>query len=206
MKRVCPNPISWAEAFESLAAYARSHACTPPAPPRPLILAGWVGSNDQDKMLRWEDTVTWAYTNGCGQIIEGIAEQDFYFVDNPTTYVVGPMGGPMHRPWAFDPKPRPSSTAINRYLEELSSKWLEIVGKELGLITRPLAFSGRKLRRLLVWAHPDMRPPWGDWARRSSIESERRTFTQFRAAINNAIIPHEIDHVEFLSEPTLAHR
>jgi hypothetical protein len=91
MKRVCPNPIPWAEAFESLAAYARSHACTPPAPPRPLILAGWVGSNDQDKMLRWEDTITWAYTNGCGQIIEGIAEQDFYFVDNPTTYVVGPM-------------------------------------------------------------------------------------------------------------------
>jgi hypothetical protein len=38
--RICPNPTPWYEAFDRLTSYAQLHPCTPPSPPRPLILAG----------------------------------------------------------------------------------------------------------------------------------------------------------------------
>lgn len=34
----------------------------------------------------------------------------------------------------------------------------------------------------------------------SSDESKRRTFTQFRHAINEALTPHEVDHIEFVTK------
>ena len=40
-------------------------------------------------------------------LVAEIPEQDFYFVDIPTCYPVGPMGGPMYRPWDFDAKSCP---------------------------------------------------------------------------------------------------
>jgi hypothetical protein len=40
----------------------------------------------------------------------------------------------------------------------------------------------------------------GGWAHLSSAESERRTFTQFRASVNKAISPHEIEHIDFINE------
>src|SRR5438105_1118445 len=144
MKRICPKPIPWNKAFDSLSRHATSRTCTPPAPPIPLILAGWVYSNDQDKMLQWADTVAWAYANGCGQIVDKIPDKDFYYVENPSTYSIGPLGGPMYRPWDSEPKPCPASDAIIRSLEVLLSNWSEIVGEELGRVTRPLAFSGSK--------------------------------------------------------------
>src|SRR5258708_39025405 len=177
MKRVCPNPIPWNEAFKNLVGHATSHICTPPAPPTPLILAGWAYSNDRDKMLRWAETVAWAYANGCGQIVDEIPDRDFYFVESPSTYSSGPLGGPMYRPWDSEPKACPSSEAINRYLEILLPNWSAIVGEELGKATRPLTFSGKKGRRLLVRANPDIRPAWGNWFNLSNVESERRAFT-----------------------------
>jgi hypothetical protein len=201
MKRVCPNPGSWNQVFERLARHAKSRACTPPLPPTPLILAGWIYSNDRDKTQRWTETVAWAYANDCGQLVDKIPDQEFYFVENPSTYSIGPLGGPMYRPWDSEPKPAPSSNVINRSLKVLLSNWSEIVGKELGSTTRPLALTGRKGRRLLVHADSDFRPLWGTWSHLSSIEPERRAFTRFRAAINRAIAPHEIDHVDFTSDP-----
>jgi hypothetical protein len=78
-----PNPIPWNLAFERLTKYAKARICTPPSPPTPLILAGWIYSNDSEKMQRWAETIAWADTNGCRQIVDEIPEQDFYFVEDP---------------------------------------------------------------------------------------------------------------------------
>ena len=34
----------------------------------------------------------------------------------------------------------------------------------------------------------------------TSLETERRTFTHFRAALNKAIAPHEVDPIDFTTE------
>jgi hypothetical protein len=80
MKGVCPNPNAWHQAFQRLCKHAKFRVCTPPVPPAPLILAGWNYSDDSEKMQRWAETVTWANTNGCGEIVDEIPEQDFYFI------------------------------------------------------------------------------------------------------------------------------
>lgn len=192
--------MPWNDAFECLTRFAKAHPCTPPSPPKPLILAGWAFSNDVEKMQRWEETVAWANDNGCPEVVRTIHDDDFYFVSEPTTYVVGPAGGPMYRPWDFDSKYRPSSEEVAEHFEKLKSQWLEIVGPELGNITRPLSFTGEKVRRLLVHANGSFRPPWGDWSHLSSDEAERRAFTRFRAAVNKAIAPHQVDHVDFTTD------
>ena len=83
MKKVCPNPDAWHRAFQRLSEHAKSRVCTPPVPPTPLILAGWNYSSDHEKMQRWTETVAWASTNGCSQIMDEIPECDFYFVEKP---------------------------------------------------------------------------------------------------------------------------
>ena len=198
MGRICPNPMPWGDLFKRLTAHARMHQCIPPFPPKPLILAGWAYSNDVEKMRCWEKTVAWARINGCADIVE-ISDQDFYFVDEPTSYTVGPMGGPMYRPWDFEQKDRPPPNQVLENIETLKSRWLDIAGPELALITRPLVFTGAKARRLLVKAHATARPPWGDWSHLSAVESERRTFTFLRSSINRAIAPYAVDHVDFVT-------
>jgi hypothetical protein len=131
-------------------------------------------------------------------LVNTIPDDAFYFVDEPATYTVGPMGGPMYRPWDFKSKDRPSPQVLENCMDALMSQWSEIAGKELSGITRPLAFTGNKARRLLVRADNESRPPWGGWAHLSQVESERRTFTKFRASVNKAISPHEVDHIDFI--------
>ncbi len=196
MRRICPNPMPWRNVFEQLAKHAQAHLCTPPSPPKPLILAGWAYSNDVEKMRRWEETVTWATSNGCLDLIR-ISDEDFHYVDEPTSYTVGPLGGPMYRPWDFKEKARPPLSRLAEHLQTLKSHWQDIAGPELAKITSPLAFTGMKARRLLVQTDDTARPPWGGWSHLSAVESERRTFTQFRASVNKAVAPHEIDHVDF---------
>ena len=106
MKRICPNPMPWHEAFERLTKFAQLHPCAPPSPPKILILAGWAYSNDVEKMQRWEETVAWAVKNGCDKLVSEIPDSDFYFVEKPTSYTVGPLGGPMYRAWNFKAKSR----------------------------------------------------------------------------------------------------
>jgi len=196
MTRICPKPMPWNKIFKRLTAYARTHPCVPPSPPIPLILAGWVYSNDIDKRWRWEETIVWANQNGCPDLV-AVTEKDFYYVDKPTSYPVGPLGGPMYRPWDFKAKGRPDPDQLSGYLTMLTSRWQDIVGLELARATRPFAFSGAKARRLIVHADVTTHPPWGGWSYLSSVESKRRMFTRFRAAINKAIAPHEVDHIDF---------
>jgi Dna[CI] antecedent, DciA len=199
--RICPNPTQWNEVFKRLLEYADSHPCTPSRPPTPLILAVRWASNDIEKMLRWRETVDWAAANNCTAIVSTISEQDFYQVDKPSNYPIGPLGGPCYRPWDFEAKERPSSEDILKHLDDLSAHWAEIVGSSLAAVTRPLAFTGNKARRLLIQAEGSAVPPWGSWSCLSRDEAKRRTFTRIRSAINKALTPHEVDHIEFITEP-----
>ncbi len=190
--------MRWNEVYQRLYGYGKKRACTPHMPPEPLILAGWAYTNDVEKMQRWEETISWATNNGCFDLLSDIPETDYYYVDEPTSHSVGPLGGPMYRPWDLESKNRPPSDMIVKAMEILLTGWPEIVGPELSNITWPIAFTGGKARRLLVRADNRGCPPWGEWSRLSPVESQRRTFTRLRAAINKAISPHEVDHIDFV--------
>jgi hypothetical protein len=200
MIRVCPNPALWYRLYQTLVKYARTHKCDPTDPPRSYVLSGWIYSNDIQRKTRWEETVHWASVNNCLHLIEGIPDSEFYEVEELTTYQVGPMGGPMYRPWDYEEKNLPEQSDIDSYLDYLIRNWESVVGEELSGVTKPYAFTGEKARRLLVCCEKSYNPPWGGWSQLSDIESERRTFTAFRAAVNDAISPHEVDHIEFISE------
>jgi len=192
--------MQWHETFERLTNYAQRNSCTPPSPPKPLILSGWAYSNDIEKMQRWEETVYWAEKNGCSNLVSIIPDQDFYFAESPTSYTVGPMGGSMYRAWDFNSKDRPSSAVLEKGMEMLTAQWSEIAGEELSKITIPVAFTGNKARRLLIKADAASKPPWGGWDHLSRAEIERRSFTRFRSSVNKAISPHEVDHIDFITE------
>lgn len=164
-----------------------------------MILAGWAYTNDVEKMRRWAETVAWANNNGCADLVEAPGD-DFYYADEPRNYAVGPLGGPMYRPWDFEAKHRPAANQIAECLKTLVSHWQEIVAPQLACVSRPLRFTGAKARRLLVWADNNARAPWGGWSYRSAVQSERRTFTCFRASINKAIAPHHVDHIDFITD------
>ena len=85
-------------------------------------------------MLRWRETVDWASANGCVGIVEGISDQDFYQVEKPTSYSVGPMGGPCYRPWDLEAKVRPPEAELAKHLEYLSAHWADIAGPRLHLL------------------------------------------------------------------------
>jgi hypothetical protein len=194
MIRICPNPSEWQRVYESLLVFAHKNNCV--APPVPLILAGWTFSNDREKQSRWSDTVAWTRNHRCRDLID-LPDEAFYYVVEVSTYVSGPMGGPMSRNWDFERKPVQEQKQLGHLLEHLSTNWIETVGDELGACTRPLAFTGAKSRRLIVEYVHDTVPPWGDWSCLSHIEFERRTFTCFRAAVNSFLSPHEVDHIDF---------
>ena len=197
MIRICPKPIPWNDVFKCLKDYSETHVCEPSHPPVPLILNGWVYSNDIQKQERWQATVRWAARNGCDDLVERPSSDDFYTVSKPTSYTVGPGGGPMCRDWDFETKDRPSTEQLKNCMVMLTENWHKIVGEELAPITCPVAFTGKKARRLLVFADENCEAPWGGWNSRSSEESKRRTFTRFRRSINKAVKPHEVDHVDF---------
>lgn len=168
----------------------------------PLILNGWGFSNDMDKLRRWEAMIEWANKNGCADLVETIPVDQFYCVETPTTYTVGPMGGPMYREWDFQPRHKPDAEVLQALVETLKSRWAEITGSQISEMTQPIRFDGSKARRLIVRATASMTPPWGTWETLSPDEEKRRSFTRLRAAINAAIAPHEVDHIDFVTDKT----
>lgn len=199
MTRICPKRMVWSKLFRQLERHSRREDCPPP--PTPLILSGWAFSNDIEKKQRWEETVEWASAHGCAHLLEALSDSDFYEVTVPTAYTIGPGGGPLFLPWSSEPKQRPPSTETERLLSQLRTDWSRVVGEALATVTRPVRFTGLKRRRLLVWVLPDARAPWGTWSTLSSSETERREFTRFREAVNQAIAPRKVDHIEFTSDP-----
>ena len=197
MIRVCPEPNLWYEIYLSLEKYAEANVCIPEHPPRALVLSSWTFSNDLDRKVRWEETLLWASDNNCLDLIEGIPDSEFYEVEELSTYQIGPNGGRMIRAWDYEEKKRPSPEVLEIYLDKLITNWESIAGEELSSVTKPFMFTGEKARRLVVHYQESHKPPWGGWSHLSEDETERITFTKFRAAVNEAISPHEVDHIDF---------
>ena len=108
---VCPNPLPWNSVYQRLSEVAQSRLDLP-TPPIPLILNGWVFSNDAEKLQRWKDTVQWARNALCEEIVLAVTEDDFYFTEEVTTYEVGPLGCPMYQSWDFESKSKPDHESI----------------------------------------------------------------------------------------------
>ncbi len=56
MTKICPNPIPWNAVYQQLIHVGEARPDLP-KPPVPLILNGWVFSNDGEKMERWQETL-----------------------------------------------------------------------------------------------------------------------------------------------------
>ena len=55
--------------------------------------------------------------------------------------------------------PTLTDTDIENYTAKLKLNWKDIVGEDLSKVTKPLAITGKKSRRLIVVVSPDYKPP-----------------------------------------------
>ncbi|MFN7037546.1 MAG: hypothetical protein ACK4SN_14400, partial [Bellilinea sp.] len=101
MKFICPLPYVWAEIYDRLYSAWQERGSKGDPPPIPLILSGWVFSNDLAKKIRWEMTLQWAREQGLEHLIPEIDRHQAYKVATITTYTIGPMGGPMYLNWDY---------------------------------------------------------------------------------------------------------
>jgi len=196
--RICPFPRTWIRLYESLMEYARAHSCEPPQPPLPLVLSGWSFSNDVEKAQHWEATLDWAKRNGCEGLLADLPDTEFHVSHIPKAREADDFdeNGNLR---LSDRKLRPSVLMQAAWLEVLRERWLEIaVHSNVAPGTYPLAFTGEGFRSLLVQADASLRPVWGTWTKVDPDQPSKRAFRIFRAAVNRAIAPHEVDHIEFL--------
>lgn len=191
-----PLPMPWNRVYKALCRHAEELACD--QPPKPLILAGGIYSNDTEKAERWREFQSWAKAKDCPELV-ALPQSDLFITDEPTTQSIGPMGDPMYLPWSWTAKPCPTKVQLETSLQDLISKWDEI-SPEVSKCTKPLRFTGKKKRALLVLADQSQSPPWGDWDSLSRQEGKRATFRQFRASVNKVIAPHMVDHIIFKND------
>ena len=196
MTFVCPQPDAWVRVHAALKRAWEEAGRRAPPPPVPLILTGWCCTNDLEKAQRWRETVAWARGHNFEHLVPDLRGEDKYCVEELTTYEVGPYGGPMYLPWSFHSKAVPDVDSVTAALSILLKNWPSIVGSNLGQMTKPLRFTGQKKRRLVVKADAEQIPPWGGWNHLAPGE-ERRAFTRLRSAINQAIAPLVVDHIDF---------
>jgi hypothetical protein len=75
---ICPQPIPWNDIHRALAAFHRDNCPDAPAPPVPLILAGWAYSSDVEKASRWQATHDWANEHAATHLIPDLNEGERY--------------------------------------------------------------------------------------------------------------------------------
>lgn len=199
MTVICPKPPVWAQVWQHLkeAAMERGFGQDPPTP---LILGGWWASNDLEKQLRWEATLAWARERGLEDKVH-VADEDMY--ETPAYYAgpIGPLGGPMHLEWRFEPVERPKPELLRDRLASLREAWVSLKPGVVTAATEPIRFTGKKARRLEVEVlDTSLSPPWGTWTRLARAPA-RRSFTTFRKGINRMLHPHAVDHVGFVVKP-----
>lgn len=97
-------------------------------------------------------------------------------------------------------QPRRTESERSAALQTLKKHWMEIAGTDLAAITIPLAIAGRKGMRLIVAADLSAVPPWGTWTALSPDKAARSTFTNLRSAVNAALEPYVVDHIEFVAK------
>ena len=158
-----------------------------------MSLAAWSLSSDLEKKEQWDAQKAWARQHALGGLIPSENRLKMYVVDEPT--LISPAAFSKEWKWGGDgPKKRPSRDAVDRALAKLREDWVSICGQELGGISRPLRFTGKRRRRLLVGVHGEGSPPWGSWF---STEKRPHKFKEFRRKINHALQPLEVDHIDF---------
>lgn len=194
-----PRPSDWAMLHSKLTqAWEARPDAQVPKPPVPLILGGAAFSTAAAIQQRWRDLIAWANQHGFSDVLAAHlpAPATFDVADQIAGVSADGRGWwPAHWERSDEAKPRPSPDVLASALCDLAERWPAVVGPELGLITRPLKFTGRKSRRLLVAADPTAAlPPWGSW---SSTAVNPGTFTELRRAVNGAIAPLVVDDISF---------
>jgi len=199
---VCPEPLEWLRIYKGLVNFSLINECNPPNPPKPLILNGWVYSNDISKHNQWNRTKLWAARNRCFHLTES-AQRDFYSVETMSTYAIGPLYSPMHLPWSFERKVSPCREQLIGWLNLLREKWNSAVGSTLAECCQPVKFSGKKGRNLICTYITGSIPPWGEWDQLATNQMKRRTFTILRKSVNDMIQPHIVDHITFTTQSNI---
>jgi hypothetical protein len=163
-----------------------------------MILAGAAFSTADQIRRRWQDLVEWSNRNGFSDELKSLLP-----CSSPKIDVAKSLAGvsddgtgwwPVWGEQNHEPKERPSRELVREVFDNLMKNWMKIVGAELGGSTKPLRFTGRKSRRLLVAADLRVTPPWGSWY---SASIDPNAFRQFRKKINEAIVPMEVDDIGF---------
>ena len=72
--------------------------------------------------------------------------------------VMHPPGEQKH-----EPRLKPSREEVLNALAVLRRDWAVIVGADIGAVTYPLVFTGKKRRRLVILALESHQPPWATW-------------------------------------------
>lgn len=69
-----PMPSVLNDLYTAMREWAGSHPCEPPEPPKPLILAAYWHSTDEEKGRRWREMIEWAKRNGCAQVLDMVSD------------------------------------------------------------------------------------------------------------------------------------
>ena len=107
----CPNPQEWARVYDVLSRFHEDSADRDHAPPKPLILNGWVFSSSGEKHQRWLQTVVWASSHGCDHVTSSVVDADFVVWDSD------------ERSWQPQPRPRLTMLAADAERRHCSSSW-----------------------------------------------------------------------------------
>lgn len=196
MRFVCPKPPIWSDIYLRLKGEWERSGCEADPPPVPLILNGWIASSDVEKKQRWEQLISWASDRGYDGLVPQLAAENQYRVAELSTASPAYDVPHHYKPWDCEEKNRPSDAVAEKKLTELKEEWPAIAGPEVSAHTKPIAFSGDKLRCLHIRADTPYQPPWGTWDTLYDDE-RRRHFTRLRAAVNEHLKPMMVDHIVF---------
>ncbi len=73
----CPMPMKWNETYTALLnVWEQSGRDPKDKPPVPLILAAWHDTPGLLKLLRWKETLAWAESHKCSDLIPTLKEEE----------------------------------------------------------------------------------------------------------------------------------
>ena len=158
----------------------------------PIILSGWWYTPAIAKWIAWQATEQWAAERQVSHLIPDLPASEWASVFEASGIV-------MHEYHHHEPASVPSKELLADSMDQLEREW-RLVAEPFADHTLPIAFTGRKGRRLLVEADFGILPPWGSWTKLV----DRKAFTVFRQKVNEAIAPHRVDHIDFRRQRTKA--
>lgn len=189
MEFISPQPKKWYEIYQELQIFWKESGSISTPPPPALVLSGWTMSNDEDKMHSWSETLNWASENNCLHLVSVLKENEKYYVTELSSF----------RPYqyyTYDAKYKPTKEEIRTALHLLERKWIDILENNFGENTRPVKFSGRKSRCLMVTYNDSYSPPWGSWTNHLA-NGRPSKFSELRIKVNEIIKPVAVDHIIF---------